>query len=483
VIHWWVDERQLGDGQFGGGWGDDVEMWRWWAPVLIAFEDPKAAAAQARLSNGLFQQPHLKAGFTSRVTDVEHSNEDTTDTIQPMMHLQPDDPIWKSRALRLAELMRDRWTGRNERGLLQFKSIYFSVDRIDPSPARAFDTVYHPSIIQPALLYWQRTRDPALTRLFCDWLKTWVEATARAENGKPAGVIPSAIQWPSGGIGAAGRSWWEPFPQNHNDRLYNWPSAARLMTSTLLLAWHVTGDEQYLKPIETMAALRLKHPGSGADAVLGSEAWAASRMGSFLSDTLSKYRCLTGNARYDSLLQADASGYAQFRMTGQTKPLVNALRKNAEAFRSNWEAYTAEMRWTDRVVSFTRNYLQYLPAPAPPTPSPEVLYSSLTGDPGNPLVFPLNAVRWLTPPRNLAALVTASSTQEFAADLFHFGEHPRALGAEFYLLGQGDYSAVLTEKATGRELSAQEISVKTPRTVIRFELPPGKLCRLQVTLK
>jgi hypothetical protein len=70
-----------------------------------------------------------------------------------MMHLRPDDPLWKSRALRLAELMRDRWTGRNLRGLGHFKSIYFSASRVDDSPQRAFDTVYHPSIVQPALLY------------------------------------------------------------------------------------------------------------------------------------------------------------------------------------------------------------------------------------------------------------------------------------------------------------------------------------------
>ena len=28
------------DGQYGGGWGDDCEMWRWWAPVLLGFDDP-----------------------------------------------------------------------------------------------------------------------------------------------------------------------------------------------------------------------------------------------------------------------------------------------------------------------------------------------------------------------------------------------------------------------------------------------------------
>jgi hypothetical protein len=32
------------------------------------------------------------------------------------------------------------------------------------------------------------------------------------------------------------------------------------MTSTLLLAWHMTRDEQYLAPIHSMAALALELP-------------------------------------------------------------------------------------------------------------------------------------------------------------------------------------------------------------------------------
>ncbi len=275
VVHWWITERQLPDGQFGGGWGDDVEMWRWWVPVLIAFEDPVIAAAQVRIANGIFARPHLTAGFTSRLTDVAHSNEDTTDTILPMMHLQPEDPLWQQRALRLTSLMRDRWTGRNQRGFLQFKSIYFSVDQIDESPRRAFETVYHPSIIQPTLLYWQRTADPELTALLGEWLNVWVDATARSENGKPAGILPGTLTWPAGAIGTADAPWWRPFPLDHNDALYNWPGATRLMTSTLLLAWHMTRDGRYLAPLHSMATIALDPRNETNDPEPGSLAWAA----------------------------------------------------------------------------------------------------------------------------------------------------------------------------------------------------------------
>lgn len=485
VIHWWIAERQLADGQFGGGWGDDVEMWRWWTPVLIAFDDPVISAAQERLSSGMFQQQHMRDGFTSRLTDVEHSNEDTTDTIEPMMHLRPDDPVWKQRALRLAELMRDRWTGRNERGQLQFKSIYFSVDKVDSSAARAFDTVYHPSIVQPALLYWQRTGDANLTALFGEWLKMWVDAAARAENGKPAGVLPSAIRWPDGGIGKVDEPWWEPFSPGHNDALYNWPGATQLMTSTLLLAHHMTGEKAYLEPLDSMAALPMRPSKASGDAKPGSDAWCVRKIGGFLPDTLAKYRVLSGNQKYDALLRKDASGYVRYRLTGDSAPLESALRRNAEAFRSNWEGYTSEMRWTDRVISFTRNFLNYLPAPAPPPPTPEILYSSATGDPGSPLVFPLNAVRWRTPPRDIAALVTESSARSFSAELFHFGQQPRKLDAEFFLLAPGEYEVTVTPANTNDAppLQRQKLKVDGPRSHVALQLPSRGLCVVNVSAR
>ncbi len=482
IVHWWIAERQLPDGQFGGGWGDDVEMWRWWVPVLIAFEDPVIVAAQERTSEGIFRRPHLRGGFTSRLTDVEHSNEDTTDTILPMMHLRPDEPIWQQRALRLAELMRDRWTGRNARGFLQFQSIYFSIDKVDTTPRRAFDTVYHPSIVQPTLLYWQRTADPALTRLFGEWLQVWIDATARAEHGKPAGVLPSALAWPAGTVGAPGAPWWEPFPLNHNDALYNWPGATRLMTSTLLLAWHMTRDERYLAPLRSMAELALRHRGAPGPAAAGSEAWAARQLDSFLPDTLAKYRLLSGDTRYDALLARNAPGYVQYRLGGDTRALLRSLEQNAEAFRSNWEGYTSEMRWTDRVVSFTTNYLRHLPEPAPPVPQPQILYSTATGDPGTPLVFPLNAVRWRTPPREIAALVTDAGATAFGAELFHFGTTPRRFAAEFLLLRPGDYELTITpaDAAVAAAPVRRSFRVTGPRSEVPLEIPGRQLTVVRV---
>ncbi|MHB9027928.1 MAG: hypothetical protein ACYC9O_04110, partial [Candidatus Latescibacterota bacterium] len=281
IIEWWIDRRMQENGEYGGGWGDDCEMWRSWIPVLLGFDSPKITWAQSYFSQQILNQPHLRGGYMAdRLTDVEHSAEDVSDALTPMMHLDPDNSDWKNRALRLTELMETRWTGKNERGFLQYISTYFTLDTVDTTRVKACDTIYHPRAVQPALLYWQRTGDEKLGRLFTSWMDTWVDAASRNERGKPAGMLPTAIHWPEGFIGGVGKDWWDPRNHPSETVLYAFPSAMYMMTKTLLLTYHMTGDEKYLQPIRSMARIRLDYlknkPGK---IVPGSEAWSAERIG------------------------------------------------------------------------------------------------------------------------------------------------------------------------------------------------------------
>ncbi|MCP4257032.1 MAG: hypothetical protein GY774_05840 [Planctomycetes bacterium] len=486
IIEWWIDNRMQENGEYGGGWGDDCEMWRWWVPVLIGFDSPKISRAQARFSTALMNQPHMKLGYTTRMSDVEHTAEDSADVITPMMHIDPDNDIWRRRALRMAELMEQFWTSRNERGLLQFKSTYFTANKIDTNPARACDTVYHPRVVQPTLLYWQRTTDANLTRLFSDWMDTWIDAAARAERGKPAGIIPTAIHWPDGRVGGMSPDWWDP--RNHGEyTLYLYPSAMSQMTHTLLLTHYITGKAKYLEPIRSLAKIRLKYLSSPPkkEPAPGTEAWCASKLGG-LSSVIAKYRFLTGNTEFDKLIARESSPYIRFKLEGDFNSLVSALGNNAKALRFNFEGYTSEVRYTDRVLRFptlfTGNETLSEPAVTFHTPNPSLLYSTVTGDPGSSGYFPLNAVRWLTEPRNIAALVTESGTNKFAADLFHFGKEKRPMSAEFYLLKPGEYTLTLTIKNGEKQKAfiTDKLEVRGHRTKVSFELPPRNLCTLNI---
>ena len=488
LVEWWIDNRLQENGEYGGAWDDDCEMWRHWVPVMIAFEHPKITQAQAFFSNALLSQDYMKGGYTNHLYDVEHTAEPTTDTITPMMHLAPDDPVWQKRARRLAELMETVWTGRNDRGQLQFKSTYFNFQRVDPDPIKACDTPYHPVAIPPALLLWLRTGDEQLGKLFTDWMDTWVEATARAEGGKPAGVIPAAIHWPDGACKGPGENWWDP--RHHSEpKLYEWPAAMSKMTDTLLLTYHMTGNEEYLQPLRSMAALRRKWlEGEKGDAAHfpepGSALWAASKM-KFLAGTLAKYRLLTGSDEFDDILARDYQSLDVDESDPERASLTGALRQSAEAMRVNFEGFTSEVRFTDRVFAFPRMFREDMMfAERKPqncqSPSPPLVYAAATGDRGDFGIFPLNAVRWLTPPRNIAALVTRSGRDGLAAELFHFGPEPRPMAAEFYLLKSGRYTMEL-RLAEGNELvTSTNFTVTGPRATIPFKLPPRKLCKLQI---
>ena len=489
IIEWWIDHRQQENGEYGGGWDDDCEMWRWWAPVLIAFDDPKITKAQSILSNGLLSLEKMQSGYTDHVYDVEHTAEPSADVLTPMMHIDAENEEWSRRALCLGELMESFWSGVNERGYLQFKSTYFGADSISPDPKKACDTVYHPRTVQPTLLYWQRTGDKRLEKLFTAWMDTWVDAAAGAERGKPTGIIPSAIHWPDGAIGGLGDNWWNPENHKPDSPLYVWPSAMSMMLNTLLLTNHMTQNPKYLEPIWSMAKIRLEYlqnPPQQQPAP-GSKEWCGSKLGS-ISSVIAKYALLGGTTKFDQLIETDANAYAAYRFSGEQQPLIAALRNNAEALRVNFAGYTSEVRYTDRVLRFPAIFRENGIYPSAVQtlrqPNTNLLYSTLTGDPGNAGYFPINAVRWMTPPRNIAALVTETGRDRFRAELYHFGEKPRYMSAVFYLLDSGTYTFQLFSKGTNtsKEKTVKVITVSDAKTPITFQLPAKTLCILEIRL-
>jgi hypothetical protein len=250
----------------------------------------------------------------------------------------------------------------------------------------------------------------------------------------------------------------------------------------------MTGEDKYLEPIRSMAKIRLdylKKPPKTPPKP-GTKAWCASKLGG-LARVLTKYRLITANAEFDELINKDATPYVNFLMTEDKQPLIAALRKNAEALRINFEGYTSEVRYTDRVLKFpslfSANGMYAKAIPTIHRPETGVLYATATGDPGKAGYFPLNAVRWRTPARNIAALVTKSAKDAFSAEIFHFGEHPRTMSAEFYLLTPGRYTFTLKSKHNGKEttLIKEKLIVRgwyNPK--VPFKLPPQKLCTINI---
>lgn len=485
VIHWWIDNRQTEEGFFGSGWGDDIEMWRVWMPVFAAFDDTQTNKALEKLSVGLLSQDYMKKGYSSRMVDVEHTSEDTSDVITPMLLIHRNDPEWRERTMKIVDLAEANWMGLNERDQWQHKSVMFNVDRIDPDPRYAADTTYHCRLYQPAMLLWQRENNDRLQEYFLKWIDTWVDASMRNERGKPAGILPTAIRWPDGMVGGLKDPWWNP--NVFNGVLYRWPCVVgnRMMCNAMLLAWLKTNDDKYLQPLFAMAEVAMDVPGSvGANMELGSREWMAHEIPRFLTPVLAKYRLISGDARFDQLLTADPSGYMKMRLTGDRNAMHKRLANTADALSHNMELYTTLCRAGDRVFATPSRYFGFSKNLDPlPSPDMELLYAMATGDPDISMYASNAAVRWLTSPREIATLVTAADRHHFTAELYHFGNEPRDMGVELYTLADGPYQWQLVaadSNGKDRVLMDGTFNRNVPVSQLDITLPSRKLCRLHV---
>ena len=84
VVLFWHVQRQTVDGHLGGGWGDDVELWRQWTPLLFGFECANYSSLWERVAAGVYGLPEMGLGYTDHLSDVEHTAEMSGDTAWPI---------------------------------------------------------------------------------------------------------------------------------------------------------------------------------------------------------------------------------------------------------------------------------------------------------------------------------------------------------------------------------------------------------------
>lgn len=220
------------DGQLGGGWGDDVEVWRDWVSVLLGYRDPQLEECWIRLAGGVLARPSMVAGYTDQLTDVEHSAELTGDPLTSLLLLRPTNTSLQDwAAATLPDLARDLWMGTNNQGRQQFRSTYLTSRGAVDNVLVSCDTAYHSRVLQPSLLAWQRG-DWRPAGLLLDWLESWLAAGRIEERGKPAGVLPSAVSWPSGQVGGWAASTWDDPGCHYSRATYRWPRGVQRSAAT-----------------------------------------------------------------------------------------------------------------------------------------------------------------------------------------------------------------------------------------------------------
>ena len=474
VIHFWIRERQAPDGQFGGGWGDDIEMWRRWVPLLLGFKDVELEGAHQRLTEGIYALPRLAGGYSTIETDVEHSAEDSADSVTSMLHIEPDNEVWTARAAKLGELMDEVWAAENDRGFWQFKSTYFTSASVSSQTRYACDTPYHTRALQPLFLYWQRTKDPVAGERLIRWMDTWVDASLRTDRDKPSGVPPAAIAYPSGVTAGSSGPWYEP-GCHITDDLFVYPRGMSLLLRALALTYIQTDDPKYLDSIRRLASLRREAIEAGAEVIEeGSALWAGQEARSSLRAVMGKLRLQLGTTEFDDLLSAEGEALDQYRVSGDIGVVENTLESSLATLRLHEPMFTSEVRFTDRVFSFHRKFLNAHFGTNYPSVDFDLLYNMVSGDSGDPLMMSMAAVRWLHPSDDWGIWVDVNEARRFETAVYNFSDTVRDLSGNLLRLDLGDYQSSLSCEGMEPVLSQHQLDSER---VANVQIPPQSLCR------
>ncbi len=461
-------ERQTPDGQLHGGWGDDVELLRTWVQIAgISTAPTTVRHGIGRLCQGVWD--HVLVDGYGGFSDVEHSSEDSADSVPSMLFLQYGDPLWVERNLQSCRRIRTRYMDMDEKGYPRFRSSYFGGDRVDTGLHDGPDVGYCARPMKHFLWAAWQGHEPSRD-WFVQWADGWRAATMNTEAGKLPGVAPLGIWYPGGTISPpSGQHSW------HDDQLHRWQHVP-MMHDAILAAYRLSGERKFLEPWRKAMEWATRGPLIRDEGQRGSEEWQIAMTSHLPSHNPAEqnraflYRWLSDDPVYDEYILRAGGGFIfPYRLNGNLDALTSGLEKAATRLRSNLELQTTEVLSTDRAA--LHHAIDIFGA----------YTGAVTGF--RDAATPTFAVTYDTPSTGFAALVVAASSERIRLWLYQFGNEPMPVGLRLWQLQQGRYSLLQGPQLDGERPSQHRYGWGQPETYLherRAEgptviVPPGRV--------
>jgi rhamnogalacturonyl hydrolase YesR len=424
VVHWWVEKKQTADGEMGGKYGDDVELLRTWLPAILGADDSVARAGYLRLADGVWNSDALDKGFARRVDDVEHSAELFRDTHPALFLMNYGDPEYVERCLLSMRYFDDLWTGTTPLGHRHFRSYYLSSTKVMASPPYDFDVALNARAVLPGLWAAWYNHNPSILRSFSEWGRSWVADAARTDNGKPAGILPSAVEFGTDHIGGGEGEWYDA---HLSYDYYRWDHLGHVgeLHDQLLGMFAITGDSLFLQPVESYARLmraaekdiaKQKDSAVLKTGVPGSLDWVKYQLLTGGEDhdsgvnpmgrVFAMAGSITHSAVYDDLIAKFGEPYDRYRVTKDRREIEQGFGELLTSLSYNFPMLTSEVKFTDRVY----------------IPGSNLLVGLCTGHFGAGYEYPSLVATWKNTGPDVAIFVHGGDRQSASVSLYDFGK-------------------------------------------------------------
>lgn len=225
-VNWWIDNRQIENGEFGGGLSDDGDMTHQFMGLAhMGIDTEKITRSIRRLMDAYYNQGLFTNGMITIQTDELHTYEDGINVLPQDMSLSYGDPGVVERMMETARGY-ERITGVNKAGHRHFRSNFYSATKMAEEGVWEYQFPLSYYVLHPGMVLVEFNGSPAAKKLLLE-----VADGLLAHRKKDAGgnwTVPSCIHFPT-------------------DADQGPSSTAALHLFWAAYRW--TGDEKYLQPI------------------------------------------------------------------------------------------------------------------------------------------------------------------------------------------------------------------------------------------
>lgn len=334
-ILWWIDHRQIENGEFGGGLSDDDDLTNIWpAAALMGCEPEKITDSLMRLSDAFYRQGMFTNGLSTIQADGLHAHEEGIETQGQTMLVQWGNPKVVERTMETVRALEDRILVKNPAGHRHFRSNYFSGSKIAAEGVWEWPQAQVFLLMQPILTLVRFNGNPRACQLAIETADGLLAHSRRDDRGRI--LVDTEIHFSTDAS--------RPSPLGSPSVLASsMGSEGSLNTSSsgLQLLWAVyrmTGDRKYLQPLLDMG-----------EGVLGSIAENAL--------DIAGLRESFGRRIVEQIQPGDANPFFRhiaWQMTGDKTFLENYYADQIEWSSLRGFINTEGSLWTDRVYVPTR---------------------------------------------------------------------------------------------------------------------------------
>ena len=246
VVQYYIDKRQISDGELGGGLSDDSDLGNSWPGLAFMGCIPdKVAASSYALMEAIFNNGMRKDGINAIQADGLHSYEEGTNVMGQVNLLDFGDPRNVERLMETVRGLEAKIIGVNKAGHYLFRSNYFGADAVAQEGVWLWASAPIYLNLEPAVYLGQFYGNPAARKLVLNVVNSLLAHSRKTPDGRT--LVDVQINFETDKS--------RPSPMGHvglNKLGFDAFSNVTQYVSAVHLFWAAyrwTGDEKYLRPI------------------------------------------------------------------------------------------------------------------------------------------------------------------------------------------------------------------------------------------